>query len=250
MHRIAQPLYSQKTLHILPLRASYGVSFVSILAKNNRVMKGFYCTNGGNTVTIIVETIGIVHFRYVQDFVQKIWFVILWLTFFLGSQWIKRNDLWYMPSVWDFSSPLSCKMWLPSICQDIPYCVMPLAGRLQAILLWRQVWQAYVVNLLWPNDTLWRHKPGSTLSKLIDQCPMAPMHCLNQWWLLTVASDQYTILFINYSFKNQTLHGDCRIYLKNNQTAFLCFAIRSWSAIFSQMFLPQTSIMISYHWFR
>ena len=117
-------------------------------------------------------------------------------------------------AVWDFSSPLSCKMWLPLICQDIPYCVMPLAGRLQAILLWRQVWQAFVVNLLWPNDTLWRHKPGSTLSKLIDQCQMAPMHCLNQWWLLTIVSDQDTILYINYSFKNQTLHGDCRIYLK------------------------------------
>ena len=44
MHRIAQTSYSQKTLHTSPLRASYGVSFVSILAKNNRVMKGFYCT--------------------------------------------------------------------------------------------------------------------------------------------------------------------------------------------------------------
>ena len=43
MHRIAQTLYSQKTLHTSPLRASYGVSFVSILAKNNRVIKGFYC---------------------------------------------------------------------------------------------------------------------------------------------------------------------------------------------------------------
>ena len=43
MHCIAQTLYSQKTLHTSPLRASYGVSFVSILAKNNRVMKGFYC---------------------------------------------------------------------------------------------------------------------------------------------------------------------------------------------------------------
>ena len=43
MHRIAQTLYSQKTLHTSPLRASYGVSFVSVLAKKTRVMKGFYC---------------------------------------------------------------------------------------------------------------------------------------------------------------------------------------------------------------
>ena len=50
MHRIAQTLYSQKTLHTSPLRASYGVSFVSILAKNNRVMKGSYC----NSVLLLV----------------------------------------------------------------------------------------------------------------------------------------------------------------------------------------------------
>ena len=51
MHRIAQTLYSHKTLHTSPLRASYGVSFVSILAKNNRDMKGFYCTNKSSVIT-------------------------------------------------------------------------------------------------------------------------------------------------------------------------------------------------------
>ena len=35
---------TKDTPYLAPLRASYGVSFVSILAKNNRVMKGFYCT--------------------------------------------------------------------------------------------------------------------------------------------------------------------------------------------------------------
>ena len=38
-----QALNSQKTPHTSPLRASYGMSFVSILMKNDRVMKGFYC---------------------------------------------------------------------------------------------------------------------------------------------------------------------------------------------------------------
>ena len=51
MHRIAQTLYSQKTLHTSPLRASYGVSLVSILAKNNRVMKGFYCMSNALFMT-------------------------------------------------------------------------------------------------------------------------------------------------------------------------------------------------------
>ena len=40
-----QALNSQKTPHTSPLRASYGMSFVSILMKNDRVIKGFYCTN-------------------------------------------------------------------------------------------------------------------------------------------------------------------------------------------------------------
>ena len=37
-----QALNSQKTPHTSPLRASYGMSFVSILMKNDRVIKGFY----------------------------------------------------------------------------------------------------------------------------------------------------------------------------------------------------------------
>ena len=40
-----QALNSQKTPHTSPLRASYGMSFVSILMKNDRVIKGFYCTD-------------------------------------------------------------------------------------------------------------------------------------------------------------------------------------------------------------
>ena len=38
-----QALNSQKTPHTSPLQASYGMSFVSILMKNDRVIKGFYC---------------------------------------------------------------------------------------------------------------------------------------------------------------------------------------------------------------
>ena len=40
-----QTLNSQKTPHTSPLGASYGMSFVSILMKNDRVIKGFYCSN-------------------------------------------------------------------------------------------------------------------------------------------------------------------------------------------------------------
>ena len=42
-----QALNSQKKPHTSPLRASYGMSFVSILMKNDRVIKGFYCSGMG-----------------------------------------------------------------------------------------------------------------------------------------------------------------------------------------------------------
>ena len=45
-----QALNSQKTPHTSPLRASYGMSFVSILMKNDRVIKGFYCTKVSDTM--------------------------------------------------------------------------------------------------------------------------------------------------------------------------------------------------------
>ena len=49
-----QALNSQKTPHTSPLRASYGMSFVSILMKNDRVIKGFYCTNDFQLVSNIL----------------------------------------------------------------------------------------------------------------------------------------------------------------------------------------------------
>ena len=39
-----------KTPHTSPLRASYGMSFVSILMKNDRVIKGFYCTRNDRNI--------------------------------------------------------------------------------------------------------------------------------------------------------------------------------------------------------
>ena len=50
-----QALNSQKTPHTSPLRASYGMSFVSILMKNDRVIKGFYCTSIQNCKGVIID---------------------------------------------------------------------------------------------------------------------------------------------------------------------------------------------------
>ena len=39
-------------------------------------------------------------------------------------------------------------------------------------------------NSLWPSDTIWRHRAGSTLAQVMACCLMAPSHYLNQWWLI------------------------------------------------------------------
>ena len=40
------------------------------------------------------------------------------------------------------------------------------------------------LNSLWPSDTIWRHKSGSTLAQLMACCLTAPSHYLNQCWLI------------------------------------------------------------------
>ena len=40
------------------------------------------------------------------------------------------------------------------------------------------------VKSLWPSDTIWRHKSGSTLDQVMAWCLMAPSHYLNQCWLI------------------------------------------------------------------
>ena len=40
------------------------------------------------------------------------------------------------------------------------------------------------VNSLWPNDTIWWHKSGSTLAQVMACCLTTPSHYLNQYWLV------------------------------------------------------------------
>ena len=41
-----------------------------------------------------------------------------------------------------------------------------------------------IVNSLWPSDTIWWHKSGSTLAQVMACCLTAPSHYLNQCWLI------------------------------------------------------------------
>ena len=64
-----QALNSQKTPHTSPLRASYGMSFVSILMKNDRVIKGFYCTTAIFAKSMVSPK------QFSQEKVIGIWFL-------------------------------------------------------------------------------------------------------------------------------------------------------------------------------
>ena len=68
-----QALNSQKTPHTSPLRASYGMSFVSILMKNDRVIKGFYCIYIHFRVTYITDK----NKRYQVPAEEVEWLVVL-----------------------------------------------------------------------------------------------------------------------------------------------------------------------------
>ena len=42
----------------------------------------------------------------------------------------------------------------------------------------------YSINSLWPSDTIWQQKSGSTLAQVMAWCLTAPSHYLNQCWLI------------------------------------------------------------------
>ena len=45
-------------------------------------------------------------------------------------------------------------------------------------------WWYWWLNSLWPSDTIWRHKSGSTLAQVMACCLKAPSHYLNQCWFI------------------------------------------------------------------
>ena len=47
-----------------------------------------------------------------------------------------------------------------------------------------QVLLPSLTNSLWPSDTIWRQRSGSTLAQVMACCLTAPSHYLNQCWLI------------------------------------------------------------------
>ena len=49
---------------------------------------------------------------------------------------------------------------------------------------WVDLLTVWMFNSLWPSDTIWPHKSGSTLAQVMACCLTAPSHYLNQCWLI------------------------------------------------------------------
>ena len=44
----------------------------------------------------------------------------------------------------------------------------------------------FAINSLWPSDTIWRQRSGSTLAQVMACCLKAPSHYLTQCWLIII----------------------------------------------------------------
>ena len=73
---------------------------------------------------------------------------------------------------------------------------MPLARANSILVRVMDWWPSYITlnsvtvsseltsNVLFPSDTIWRHKSGSTLAQVMACCLTAPIHYINQCWLI------------------------------------------------------------------
>ena len=78
-----------------------------------------------------------------------------------------------------------------------------------------QGYQYYQIHPLWPSETIWRRRSGSTLDKLTACCLMAPSHYLNQCWLKITGISQFQLgnfteneektCWQKFKFKNKSL---------------------------------------------
>ena len=96
-------------------------------------------------------------------------------------------------------------------CSQIPQCICPIShntphwNRICSNVVYCGIWDSSIVGLdwsvcsnraypigdhcwdfdsLWPGDTIWRQRSGSTLAWVMACCLMAPSHYLDQCWLI------------------------------------------------------------------
>ena len=117
----------------------------------------------------------------------------LGLTFFPGIFHVlygKRAVLlicWYIMSRHTYSSIIGCATWWPLLALLCWYRLIFFKSlqftEIYALAMFKCIAVAWF-NSLWPSDTVWGHKSGSTLAQIMACCLTAPSHYLNQCWLI------------------------------------------------------------------
>ena len=77
--------------------------------------------------------------------------------------------------------------WLSSHCIGSDLCKMTIWAEKKLetrIKFWRKWAIRLRVIPLWPSDSIWLHRTGSTLAEVMACCLMTPSHYLNQCWCI------------------------------------------------------------------
>ena len=76
----------------------------------------------------------------------------------------------------------------------------------------------YLVNSLWPSDTIWWQRTGSTVAKVMAWCLMAPSHYLNQCWLTSREAHWHAPdgNFRRKYWRYQSIKGVLKLYTWNS----------------------------------
>ena len=86
-----------------------------------------------------------------------------------------------MFNIFPWITCIYCQWWLPSLnflFSKIRRWDMLLCEHKQFIPC------IHFINSLWPSDTIWWQRSGSTLAQVMACCLSAPSHYLNQCWLI------------------------------------------------------------------
>ena len=152
-------------------------------------------------------------------------------------QWVKASFLNF--SVIDIiTTVLAGSLESPSNLTDVT----------AAQLHWYQSYMKVIFNSLWPTDTQWRHRTGSTLAQVMAWCLLAPSHYLNKCWL--ISKIQWHSFDHDGNFNSSPPRQNDRDFADNILKCILLDEQFVFRFNFHRSLFLRVQVTISQHWFR
>ena len=110
------------------------------------------------------------------DILSDVWWLLVVAVHLVSSHsyQIFRNSLVPLVMWWEADSRI---MWsIPGRFVHLCWC--------HPFFPWFRTLPPTLINSLWSNGAIWRHKSGSILTQAMACCLTAPSHYLNQCWLI------------------------------------------------------------------